>query len=413
VFYTPLYLPYRTRDVLQALPALRTWRGADDSAAFETIVTPRRVYRARREVKTNGGIALHAVTSCDLDAEPFDCDASVVVGPPGRVFYVSPRAVYVWVSEWRRHGMGERMLYRMPLDGSRPSAIGVAGSPVDQFSFLESDDGFLNVLVRSEAAGDAMWLAQAAGGSVALLRLPITSLGDGSGEAPTSRYRSLPMPPSGDFQNRFVHDYLLYGAGSGWGMQRAGGSELYAVPWRGGEVARLALPHGADRIEVMGQDALVVGSDALNLHFSGVALGEHPGVTRRFVLGGAAQGELRSHGFFYKPDDGDTGVLGLPVRDTGRPGYQHLFESSASIVFLRNARRGFEELGELESHPEDAKDDGCRASCVDWYGNARPLFLRGRIFALLGYELVEGRLSDGRIGEARRVVFSRAERPGG
>jgi hypothetical protein len=30
---------------------------------------------------------------------------------------------------------------------------------------------------------------------------------------------------------------------------------------------------------------------------------------------------------------------------------------------------------------------GCRASCVDWYGNARPLCLPGRVFALLGYEL--------------------------
>ena len=31
------------------------------------------------------------------------------------------------------------------------------------------------------------------------------------------------------------------------------------------------------------------------------------------------------------------------------------------------------------------------ASCVDWYGNARPIFLGDRMFALLGYELVEGR----------------------
>ena len=34
--------------------------------------------------------------------------------------------------------------------------------------------------------------------------------------------------------------------------------------------------------------------------------------------------------------------------------------------------------------------DDCAASCVDWYGNARPIFLRGRILALMGYELVEG-----------------------
>jgi len=43
---------------------------------------------------------------------------------------------------------------------------------------------------------------------------------------------------------------------------------------------------------------------------------------------------------------------------------------------------------------------------VDWYGNARPIFLRGRTFALLGYELVEGREDDGRIRELRRVSFA-------
>jgi len=57
-----------------------------------------------------------------------------------------------------------------------------------------------------------------------------------------------------------------------------------------------------------------------------------------------------------------------------------------------------------------ARDDGCKASCVDWYGNARPIFLGERVFALLGYELVEGRLMDGpwqreRIEERRRVAF--------
>jgi hypothetical protein len=43
---------------------------------------------------------------------------------------------------------------------------------------------------------------------------------------------------------------------------------------------------------------------------------------------------------------------------------------------------------------------------VDWYGNARPLFLRGRIFALLGYEIVEGRLDGATIREARRISYA-------
>jgi hypothetical protein len=52
------------------------------------------------------------------------------------------------------------------------------------------------------------------------------------------------------------------------------------------------------------------------------------------------------------------------------------------------------------------REDGCKASCVDWYGNARPLFLRGRIFALLGYELVEGAASGGVMRELRRASFA-------
>ena len=66
----------------------------------------------------------------------------------------------------------------------------------------------------------------------------------------------------------------------------------------------------------------------------------------------------------------------------------------------------FREVGELGSDPDKAVDDKCRASCVDWYGNARPLFLRGRVFALLGYEIVEGAVDTGRIREVRRVNFA-------
>ena len=68
---------------------------------------------------------------------------------------------------------------------------------------------------------------------------------------------------------------------------------------------------------------------------------------------------------------------------------------------------------ELDARIEGVADDACKASCVDWYGNARPLFLRGRIFALLGYELVEGRFEDGQVRELARVNFSPAPvRPG-
>jgi len=38
--------------------------------------------------------------------------------------------------------------------------------------------------------------------------------------------------------------------------------------------------------------------------------------------------------------------------------------------------------------------------------NARPLFLRGRVFARLGYELVEGKFEQGRMIELRRIGYA-------
>jgi hypothetical protein len=411
IFYTPLYLNIDHRSPLDGFPAMRRWQPGAQDAAFRPIITPTRVYRPVHEPRPGSGLTLHTVTQCAMGGRELRCEATAVLGPAGRVFYVSPTSVYVWTSG-RAHNRADEaaasMLYRIPLNGSAPTALGVEGAPVDQFSFLESGDRHLNVLVRSDARGEGMWGAELAAGEAALLRVPLTSFTDGSRNAPSERYRALPTPGGHTFQNRFVGEYLLYGSGSGWGRRDAGGrSVLYAVRWAGGEAVALPLRHGVDRIEAMGPDAVVVGSAGNDLHFTSVRLRRGgPSVADGYVMRDASQGELRSHGFFYRADTAETGVLGLPVRGGSRPGYAHLREGSASILFLRNEGLRFRELGPLEARPETATSDSCRASCVDWYGNARPLFLRGRVFALLGYELVEGRVERDGIREARRVSFA-------
>src|SRR5882724_12644215 len=163
IFYTPLYLnPYAT-DPFAQFPAVRKWHRGATPAEFQRIVSATRVYVPEGKLDSTYGLALHTVTVCDLANDDFKCDATGVLGAPGRVFYVSPESVYVWTTDWAGYGQrgGQHsMLYRMPLDGSGPSAIGVSGSPVDQFSFLESEDKHLNVLVRTAASGDGMWAAE-------------------------------------------------------------------------------------------------------------------------------------------------------------------------------------------------------------------------------------------------------------
>lgn len=413
VFYAPIEPEPRGDDPMAGFPAVRRWGVADST--FRRTVDPTRVYRPAGGLSLEDDPVLHTVTVCGLEADDLDCRSTALYGPEGRVFYVSAGSVYVWATPWRERREEDRdarprsVLYRMPLDGSAPTGLRVSGGPVDQFSFLEGGDGHLNVLVRSEGRGDGMWASEVGEGDPALLRVPLRSFGDGSRAAPATAYRVLPDPGPGPFQNRYVGDWLLYGAGSGWGPPRPDGSELFATRWADGDgAARLALPHGVDRIEAMGRGAVVVGTDGRDLHFSAVRLGAGAEPADRYTRAGASQGELRSHGFFYRPETEDSGVLGLPVRGPSRPGWEHLARGSASVLFLRNDAFRFRELGDLaaDDRAGGAGDDGCRASCVDWYGNARPLFLRGRIFALMGYELVEGAVRDGRIREVRRASFA-------
>jgi hypothetical protein len=413
IYYTPLYLG-RGRDPLDALPGLRRWRDDGSERAFRRIADPRRVYiapRLRSDPESSID-AMHSVVSCDLTARELDCDATAVLGPSSRTFYVSGEAVYLWIADGYRRGRGRGQagsyIYRLPLDGSRPAAIGARGMPVDQFSFREdAADGRINVLVRANGGGDAMWRPEVTGGSVALLQVPIREFGDGSEEAAPRFYRDL-MRPEGasyNFQNRFVGNHLLYGGGA-LGSGESGA--VYAAEVRGQGSWQLPITHAVERIEEIGGDALVVGARGGDLGFSAIELaGRQPRVGDLYVQRGSAQGESRSHAFFYNPDAsaGGSGTLGLPVARQVEPAYRRFFGSAAAMLFLRREGRRFSPAGELAADPSGTVDDDCRASCVDWYGNARPIFWRGRVFALLGYELVEGTLRRGRIDEVRRVNF--------
>ena len=450
IFYTPLNLNLHREDY--GFPAYRRWHRGATPAEFKRIAPATRIYRADDGSDYEYGLTLHTVSVCDLSTSearvvagpahvgasqapdripsanrnhvaPRDagreegsmrCEATAVLGPHGRVFYVSAHSVYVWATN-PRSGSSTRAntaaVFRIPLDGGAPSGIKTRGSPIDQFSFLESQDGHLNVLLRSQGRGDAMWEAESAAGDTALLRLPLARMGDGRDAAPREAYRRLPHPAGHTLQNRYIGQHLLYGAGSTWGRPKGERQNLYALRWDQPDGAVLALPldHSVDRIEALGQHAVAVGTREQDLLFTSITLGNEPGLAHVYKRANAAQGETRSHGFFYRPESDTEGLLGLPIARAGRAGHRQLQEGSAGVLFLKNKKLKLEELGSLDATSGSPPADHCRASCVDWYGNARPLFLKNRVFALLGYELVEGRVSAERIEELRRVSFA----PGG
>jgi hypothetical protein len=417
VFYSPTLLRPSGVHPLQMLPGLRQWPGqvapADDPS-WHRLLPATRIYRSDDEFDPAQPLALHTITRCDLGTPELRCESSAVLGPTGRVFYVSQGSVYVWTAG-RVAGRDEAqsVLFRIPLDGSAPSGIKTVGVPIDQLSFLEDAGGHLNVLLRARGAGEGMWGQQQLQGDTALLRLPLSALGDGRGAAQREHYRSLPA--ARPTQNRYVGDWLLMGGG--WPSARPDepGGRALAPAWaiRYADPDAQAQPldpgHGVERIEALGANAVLVGNAGADLHFSAVRLGRsQAALAGRHVQSGVRQGETRSHGFYYRPTAADEGLLGLPVLEPAalRPGGFRGGAGAAQVLFLRERGLDFQALGALKSRLA-GPDDACKASCVDWYGNARPLFVGERVFALLGYELVEARL-DGSAGAERLLERRRA-----
>ena len=407
VFYTPLYLNPWGGLPAGSFPALRKWRHGATAAEFKRIAPATRIYRSDEGLDPYQGVALHSVSVCDLAKPELSCESTAVLGQPGRVFYVSPGSVYVWNV---RSG-----IFRIPLDGSAPSMLKATGSPIDQFSFLEGEDGHLNVLVRANGGGDGMWAAESGAGALALLRVPLEAFSDGRDSAPAWAYRALPKVAGYALQSRYVGDYLLYGSGAGWRRpQAATEGRVYAVDYARGWQANasayeIPLAHGVDRIEALGAHAVAVGSDGKDLHFTSLRLARTPVASGSYVRRNASQGETRSQGFFYKPEGEYDGLIGLPIIGAGASASRQLRKESASVLYLRNQSLTLTEIGTLDARAGSRIDpsfDRCKASCVDWYGNSRPLFLRGRVFALMGYEIVEGRVTASGIRELQRVSFA-------
>ncbi|MEZ0470770.1 beta-propeller domain-containing protein [Luteimonas salinilitoris] len=416
VFYTPMPLNAWSLTQQDFGPALRRWRPDAPPAEFRRILPATRIYRADDELDPfDTSLALHTVTRCDLSTPTLDCSSSAVLGPSGRVFYVSADSVFVWTTA---HGAGKTntsSVFRIPLDDAAPTALKTRGAPIDQLSFLHDADDHLNVLLSAAGAGEGMWGDESSAGGLALLRVPLASFGDGRSAAPASAYRSLPGTAAGAMQNRFVGDWLLYGAApyrwrSASDTDADPGTTAYALRYGANDaIQSLRIGHGTERIEALGGNALLVGSAGGDLHFTSVRLDRRAATGTVYVQPDAAQGESRTHGFFYRAQSADQGIAGLPIIAQRRGNsMQRYLDESASVLYLRNRDLRLAPMGQLVADADRAVDDGCRASCVDWYGNARPVFIGERVFALLGYELVEGRVVRERIVERRRTSFAPA-----
>ena len=411
VLYSPLHLFLsEDRNPLESFPAIRKWQPSGESRA-RRIAPATRIYRLPGRLDPVAGITLHSLTSCDLTQRQLACESTVVMGGPGQVLQMSPRALYVWASASQRGDSGEAAdstVFRMPLDHSAPTALKVTGAPIGRSSSLEGEDGILNVLLQS--GGRDGWIIRPEGnwGSIALLRASIANFSDGTESAPPTTYQALPRPSGHAFYNAYVGPYLLYGASS-WSPpgDPPTPSQLLAVRYASdGEPFVVPLVHGVAHVAALGTGAVFVGHDGKGFHLTTLRLDATPTVVSQYAYPATGL----SNGYFSHPEGEDRELIGLPFVEFRESASTDVRKAFATLSLLRSRDLHLEELGRLDARMDEAaQDDECLAFCTNRYRNARPLFVQGRVFALLGYEIVEGAVREDRIVETRRVRFAPGE----
>lgn len=373
------------------LPAMRRWRANEPDAPFEPIAPLTRVFRPLAPLGTFPTV--HTQTSCDLSARPLRCEATVLLGTALSVYYASPRASYAW-TPGEGPAADRAVLYRLPFDGSAVTAVSVRGEPSGQLAFRERPDGSLHVVTT------------AANGETELVHVPHGAFGPGAPNLPEHRYRTIAWDLGSWPVTQYVGAQVV--VASSEADTSSGRGRVVVADLVGTDDAVMTLTHQVERIEALGGQAVVIGPEGNALRMTALRLGSAPQPAGTVVVDDVEQAESRSHGFFYRHDGQHAGVFGVPIT-TSRE-WNARRPEDARIVFVANQNLQLLPSGVLAADPDGATDDACRVSCTDWYGNARPVFIGQRIFALMGYELVEGRLQNGHITEVRRVDFTPGRR---
>ncbi len=447
VVYSPMDLRGVRPDSPIPWPLIRRWTpGEDRQAALARGV---RLFDARtiyRPVRTTLEPTVHTVSVCPLgptgSGGDLSCRTTAFIGPAQREYYVSPSHAYLWITPSydeqqaaagnatcplpagaRRTGeTTPALLYRLPLSGEPPSVVGTAGVPINQFSLAEIGGRFHALLRRPDRC---VYHGGSSGEErLAYFSTPLSRLRPRLAPAPAGAYARVPSVGEGEIENRFTDSHLVYGGratGDPGGSPRdeedprAKSSTIIALPVnRPQEAVTLTSPHSVIRAERAGNNIVLTGyRGTRGLEISLVNLRGAPRISSTLLLEGRFESEGRSHAFNSLIGADGSGLMGLPTVTREEESERLWWRSRASdLSYLRVDSAGrLRRIGELVSrvvYDRRNDEDGmagyeCEVSCIDWYGNSRPIFTDGRIFGLTGTELIEGRLLADRISEVQRV----------
>lgn len=440
VVYTPFSLYSMTRPQFR-WPMVRRWVDGEDRLAADRRSRPLfdagQIYRPVRG--STDLPTVHTVSVCPLGevgpGRDLQCRTTAFVGPSQAQWYVTEQDAYLWTSDnqygtAREAACGQAprfdaadyapaILFRVPVNGAAPMVAGGRGVPPDQFS-LDARNGHFRALLRGaqRRCGEGLPESQ-----LAFFDLPLGRFSPTLTEAGSDRYTAMPGVKSPNIANRFTATHLVYGS---VGMTSRGFSEnsmppAYVVPVnRPADVRAIPVRHTVIRAEQAGNDIVVTGyRDRRGLIVTLIDLDGRPRVASQVQLDRRFEAEGRSHAFNSLIEQDGSGVMGLPTIMREGWSSRAAWRSSASdLSYLTVDRNGrLRPVGELERRFEyDGEDGGvagyqCEVSCIDWYGNSRPIFTDGRVFGLTGTELIEGRIWGGEIHEVQRLNIALSRPP--
>lgn len=433
-----IYTPFEVSDMAGSTidwPVVRRWMPKDEKEdRGKPLFDSTQIYRPVRDFEDP---TVHTVSVCPLGpvgkARGLECRTTAFIGPDSSQWYVTETDAYMWMTsqDYRSYDSQScdapspeaflpALAYRVPVDGSAPGVLAARGIPPDQFSLHSVRGRFLALLKerRRYCRGEAVPEAQ-----LSYLSVALSEFGRTLRDVARERYSSLPGVGSHYIANRFTDRFLVYGS---LGNHRRGLSQnarppVYAVPVDSpAEVRGLNVGHTIIRAEQAGNDIVLTGyRDRDGLMITLIDLDRQPRIGSWVKLDQRFESEGRSHAFNSLIGEDGSGVMGLPTISAENISSRAAWRSSASdLSFLTVDRSGrLRRIGELERRvdygsDEDDDEDGipgysCEVSCVDWYGNSRPIFTDGRIFALTGTEMIEGRIYPGEIMEVQRLNIAR------
>jgi hypothetical protein len=358
--------------------------------------------------------------------DELECRSTAIVGPERREFYVSNDHIYLWL--FPGDGDFEQVdcyvskpggfddaapsaIYQIDLASGQPRALFVRGVPNDQLGMEATADDFHALAVWVDARCDLPDDLP-----VRFLSAPLTAFSTRPQALLRHQFTPLPSVGGRGIENRFTAGHLVYGGRgerSSYAFEGAGSrtGRVVAAPSNMPSAAvMLEAPHEIIRIESIGENAVLTGySNADALSISVLDLRATPRISDTVHLPHRYESEGRSHAFNFTIGADGAGLMGLPTAQAQWRSGRWVWDSESSDVsFLSLTSTGrLTSLGALLTRRNAVHGSyRCEVSCIDWYGNTRPIFVNGRVLALSGVELIEGTVENAQIVERRSVNLS-------